>query len=111
MDVKHEMRGDMLITLDDADIDNMKARGYSTTRDGLCGSDTKTWVRNDTPTEQPHVQIDGASDVTVYLPPGAIDLPVRVEQASMDPYMDDDRGRVDFYFGESGAIVVRAANA
>lgn len=108
MDIKHERGGDMVIGLNHADIDFMGTEGYCMTRFGLCGSDTKTWVRNDMPTQEPTAQIDGASDVTVYLPAQS-QLPIDVETANIDPYMDNDRGRVDFYFGETGRIIVRLA--
>lgn len=105
MDIKHEKGGDMIIEVNEDDLDFMRTQGYCMTRFGLCGSDTKTWVRNDMPVQEPTAQIDGASDVTVYLPTQA-QLPIAVETASIDPYMDSDRGRVDFYFGDAGRIIV-----
>lgn len=110
MDIKHQRGEDMIIVLDARDMDAISSQGYCMDRNGLCGTDTKTWVRNDMPAEKPNVQIDGASDVMVYLPTGSTDLPVRIEQDDMDPYMDSDRKRLNFYFGAVGAIIVQAAN-
>ncbi len=109
MDIKHSLGNDMEIALDPSDIEFIQQNGYCMDRCGLCGHDTKTWVRTDFPKDQPTAQIDGASDVTVYLPGEIVScLPAYINNADIDPYMDPDRGRVEHFFGQSGGIVVKA---
>lgn len=109
MDISHQRPGDMIISLSSGDLYFMRRHGYVVDGNGLSGLGSKTWVRQDGDNKKPNAQIDGTSDVYVYLPNGEADLPVRIEQGDMDPYMDQERDRLAFHFGEAGAIVVRAA--
>jgi hypothetical protein len=108
MDVKHMRGGDMEIILSSADIRSMEKSGFCMDRNGLVGTETKTWVRSTIKSvEKVSAQIDAASDVYVDLPDGIRDLPARIEKIDIDPYLDANRERVDWHFGETGAIVVR----
>lgn len=109
MDIKHTLPGDMEIILDEHDMEFMNQNGYCMDRNGLVGHDTKTWVRIDDPQRGNSAQIDGASDVTVYL--SKVEMPVRIENENIDPFIDSDRGRVDHFFGEAGGIIVKASEA
>ena len=112
MDIQHEESGDMIIVLDAADVQFLRTEGFCIGYIGLMGRETKTWVRTDQPTDRPRALIDGASDVYVHLPLGDEDnLPQIVKNADIDPYMDVDRGRVDWFFGKSGGIIVRLAGS
>lgn len=109
MDIEYEIGKDMVITLDNSDLALLRDLGFCTDRNGLVGAETKTWVRKDQMSDRPNALIDGASDVYVHLPNGENDLPARVEQADINPYIDSDRARIEFYFGVAGAIIVQAA--
>ncbi len=107
MDIEHRRPGNMVITLTDDEKRKLAFGDFVMDRNGLCGSDTKTWVRTDMPTtEAPAVQIDGDSDVMVYLPLGTT-FPVTIEQVDMDPFVDPDRSRITHHFGDEGVIVVQ----
>jgi len=106
MDIEHRRPGNMVITLTDAEKEKLEFGEFVMDRNGLCGSDTKTLVRTDVPTETPAVQIDGDSDVMVYLPLGTT-FPVTIEQVDMDPFVDPDRSRITHHFGSEGVIVVQ----
>lgn len=103
MDIKHKPGGDMRIFLDSQDRNFLKAYGYCIDSNG----DSKTLIRYDEARDTVSAEL-GNADVTVYLPNGVDDLPVRIAQPDIQ-VVGNDEVQLRHYFGEIGGIVVQFA--
>ena len=106
MEIDYTRPGDITIRLDATDVDALESSGTTMDRNGLTGFSSKTFVTIDPVVERAEVLMDGDADVTVLLPRGIQDLPIRIEQSDIGVIDDPKRERIEWYFGKNGAVIV-----
>jgi hypothetical protein len=97
---------DLLITLDEGDIKCLWRNGFCIARQGLIGSESKTWIRSEPYIDVSIAEIDGGNDLNVYIP-SRFKLPLIIPNESITSPLDgEDRTRINFYFGELSKIIL-----
>ncbi len=101
MDIKHEIPGDMRITLNSEDVEKLRS-GYQCVEEVLeDGVALRTVVMRDSDVSEAIAETSG-HEVRVFLPATPVTLPAEVPVAKLGPASE-------YYFGETGRVILSAA--
>jgi hypothetical protein len=95
----------MEIILGLEDIDSFEAHGFSSAQVGLEGDSSETRVTEDPTAETATATVDEDGNIDVNLPFGA-PLPITVTHEQIASTLDNDRARINDYFGNGGNVTV-----
>ena len=105
MDVKYSFPGSISVTLDDTDKHDLAFRRYVSTREGFLGIESKTWVRIEEDSKEPHATIDGDGDLNIFVTPNSAP-PTIIEAKDVLPGNRAESDIALHFLGATGTITL-----